>query len=268
MTTADGDHTEFDRDTAVEQVDEHRYRTELSDRWGHAVPNGGYLLATVQRAVGMSLPHPHAFSSTAHYLAPASPGPAEIEVEVLRTGRGHSTAVARLFQEGRERVHVTTVFGDLDRTDGPTVVHAEPPPLPPLEACVQVPPDVGMPEIFDRFDVRFHPDTLGFATGQRPGVGISGGWYRFVDGREPDVLSLGLWVDAAPPAVFNLVDAGEWVPTLELTTQVRDVPAPGWLRLWFRTRVLVRGYLEEDGEVWDSDGKLVAQSRQLARLRA
>jgi len=34
----------------------------------------------------------------------------------------------------------------------------------------------------------------------------------------------------------------------------------------FRTRVVHEGFLEEDGEIWSRDGRLLAQSRQLAIL--
>ncbi len=45
---------------------------------------------------------------------------------------------------------------------------------------------------------------------------------------------------------------------------VRAVPAPGWLKVSHRTRNVAGGMFEEDCEVWDSSGRLVAQSRQLA----
>jgi hypothetical protein len=47
---------------------------------------------------------------------------------------------------------------------------------------------------------------------------------------------------------------------------VRARPAPGWLQARFTTDVLVDGYLNEDGAVWDSEGQLVVQSRQLGLL--
>ncbi|MCV2463732.1 thioesterase family protein, partial [Streptomyces sp. ICN988] len=54
---------------------------------------------------------------------------------------------------------------------------------------------------------------------------------------------------------------------VDLTAHVRCRPAPGPLRVSITTRNLAGGFLEEDAEVWDSADRLVAQSRQLARVR-
>ena len=78
------------------------------------------------------------------------------------------------------------------------------------------------------------------------------------------MLTLLLAVDAMPPTMFELGLMG-WAPTLELTAHVRARPAPGWLRLRHETWNFAGGMFEEDCEVWDSSGRLVAQSRQLAR---
>ena len=91
------------------------------------------------------------------------------------------------------------------------------------------------------------------------------GWTRFADGRPPDVTSLMLFADAFPPAVLDRYPAS-WVPTLQYTVYVRARPGPGWLQGSFRTRSMVGGLLEEDGELFDSAGHLVALSRQLALL--
>jgi hypothetical protein len=50
------------------------------------------------------------------------------------------------------------------------------------------------------------------------------------------------------------------------TVRSVDVPAPGPLRCRFRSRFVHDGLLDEDGEIWDSAGTLVAQSRQLALM--
>ena len=54
-----------------------------------------------------------------------------------------------------------------------------------------------------------------------------------------------------------------WVPTLEYTVHVRAIPAPGPVRCVFRSQFVQGGFFNEDGEVWDSTDRLVAQSRQL-----
>jgi hypothetical protein len=80
-----------------------------------------------------------------------------------------------------------------------------------------------------------------------------------------DVFGLLVVVDCHFPAVFNsaAMKVG-WVPTLELNIQIRARPTPGFLTTWFRTQAITAGYLEEDGEVWDQNGNLIALSRQLA----
>ncbi|MEM8562184.1 MAG: thioesterase family protein [Pseudomonadota bacterium] len=79
-----------------------------------------------------------------------------------------------------------------------------------------------------------------------------------------DVFALLMSTDAFPPTVFNAKLPVAWAPTVELTAHIRRVPEPGWLRCRFITRFISSGMLEEDGELWDTSGRLVAQSRQLA----
>jgi acyl-CoA thioesterase len=262
---------ELDADTQVRRTGDHLWRGAVSDRWSIGpYPNGGYVLSIALSAIRQELSHPDPFTVTAHFLTPMQHAPVDIDVEVIRSGRAHSTAMARMFQDGRERVRVLANYGDHSQSQGPTIVQAEPPPMPPPDqlapADLSVPMPNGLvPTIRERFEIRPAPGTLGWARGQRTGRAEVGGWLRFADGRPIDTHSLPLISDAMVPAVFD-VSPGGWVPTLELTVHVRARPAPGWMRCWFRTRFLIDGYLEEDGEVWDEQGQLVALSRQLARL--
>jgi hypothetical protein len=140
--------------------------------------------------------------------------------------------------------------------------------MPPPEDCV---PNTMAPEelrrvapFMERFDMRFDPAHVGWAVGEPSGNGVLQAWFRLNDGREPDPLSLLLTVDALPPVTMDFGMLG-WAPTLELTAHVRAHPAPGWLKVRHATRNMAGGMFEEDCEVWDSAGRLVAQSRQLAR---
>jgi hypothetical protein len=116
----------------------------------------------------------------------------------------------------------------------------------------------------NRFDLRLPADSPWGRPGEGDPFEITG-WIRFRDGTEPSSLSAVAFADAFPPTLLGSMAVG-WIPTIELTVHVRGRPAPGWLLGTFRTRVLVDGLMEEDGELWDSDGRPVALSRQLAMV--
>jgi hypothetical protein len=268
--------SEFDRDTAVTLREPGVYGIDLSAGWTiiKAV-NGGYLLAVLGRALADALPHRDPFTISAHYLTASTPGPAVIRTEAVRTGRTLSTGQASLFQydgEGREveRIRVLASYGDLDSLPDDVRTSAEPPAIPPMAQCFGPEdgpaPVSGSSAITERLKLKLDPATLGWALGSPSGKGEMRAWFGLADGRDPDPLSLLLAVDALPPTAFELGISG-WVPTVELTVHVRSRPAPGALRVSITTRNLAGGFLEEDAEVWDSKDRLVAQSRQLARVR-
>lgn len=270
--------SEFDRDTAVTRREPGVYDIELSAGWTiiNAV-NGGYLLAVLGRALADALPHADPFTVSAHYLTASHPGPAVIRTDTARAGRTLSTGQASLFQydeQGREveRIRVLASYGDLAGLPDDVRTTAKPPALPPLEQCFgpQDAPDhrpvPGSSAISDRLFLKLDPSTLGWALGQPSGKGEMRAWFGLADGRDADPLSLLLAVDALPPTAFELGISG-WVPTVELTVHVRARPAAGPLRVSITTRNLAGGFLEEDAEVWDVEDRLVAQSRQLARVR-
>ncbi|MFE9999055.1 thioesterase family protein [Streptomyces avermitilis] len=268
--------SEFDRDTAVTLREPGVYDIDLSAGWTIiSAVNGGYLLAVLGRALSDALPHADPFTISAHYLTASQPGPAVIRTDIVRTGRTLSTGQASLFQydeEGREveRIRVLASYGDLDTLPDDVRTTAQPPALPPMDQCFGPEdgpaPVPGSSAITDRLMLKLDPETLGWALGAPSGKGEMRSWFGLADGRDPDPLSLLLAVDALPPTAFELGLSG-WVPTVELTVHVRSRPAPGPLRVSITTRNLAGGFLEEDAEVWDSADRLVAQSRQLARVR-
>ncbi|MFJ6559685.1 thioesterase family protein [Streptomyces sp. NPDC091412] len=271
--------SEFDRDTAVTRSEPGVYGIDLSAGWTiiNAV-NGGYLLAVLGRALADALPHPDPFTISAHYLTASRPGPAVVRTDVVRAGRTLSTGQASLFQcddDGREveRIRVLASYGDLGTLPDDVRTSAKPPAIPPMEQCFGPQDAAGVPTpvpgssaITDRLMLKLDPATLGWALGSPSGSGEMRAWFGLADGRDHDPLSLLLAVDALPPTAFELGIKG-WVPTVELTVHVRCRPVPGPLRVSITTRNLAGGFLEEDAEVWDGADRLVAQSRQLARVR-
>ena len=241
------------------------FSAEVKPGWdigGNA--NGGYLMAIAGRAMAEALGRPP-ITLTAHYLRPAPPGPCDIEVTTVRSGRRFATATATLTMASGQVLQLLGTFGD--QTPGGTSLTREAPvDLPAYDDCELPPPSTEGPgpEIFRRLAVRIRPGDEGFRTGNPSGNAEIRGWFAFADGEPIDAIGLLLVADAFPPPIFNTDLPAAWVPTVELTVHVRGVPEPGPLRCWFRSRFIHDGLLDEEGEIWDSTGKLVAQSRQLA----
>jgi len=256
---------EFDQDTEVSEVEPGQFRACLTDRWDiGTVPNGGYVMAVVLSAADKTLPGRVPLSATMHFLRPAPHGQAAISVDVAKKGRTVSTLTARLESGGKECARLIATYGDLDTLSGPNHVEASPPDLAGLTARSRPAGVDAMPAIAARFDTEYVESTIPWLRGERGRAELLGR-VRFADGCPLSVPSLTLFSDAMPPPAFNAIAPG-WVPTLELTVHVRARPAPGWLHFRFATRFIQGGLLEEDGELWDEQGTLVALSRQLATV--
>ena len=232
-------------------------------------PNGGYLLALAVAALQQAHPaQPDPLSVTVHYLRPGLSGqPCQVDMQLLRSGRALSTARATLVQDGSARLELLAAMGDLAAAaPTPPLLALPMPQIPPPDACPGRSAEaqgVGLP-ILDRLDIRLHPQqALAGAAGQA----LVSGWIRLRDGRPPDALACLLFADAFPPAVFGLLGMVGWVPTVELTVHLRARPAPGWMLGQFWSHDLADGRVIEDGALWDSSGRLVLQSRQLALVR-
>ena len=143
---------------------------------------------------------------------------------------------------------------------------ATPPDLPDIEICRSAQPADRPAPLDGRLDIQYPPGNCWWE-GENAGTGRYECWLSHADGADADALSLLLFMDAIPPAVFSLVQRPGWVPTVALSLQVRARPAPGPVRMRVQTQSVGRGLVEEDTEVWDSDDRLVGLSRQLLKLR-
>ncbi|WP_277499792.1 thioesterase family protein [Nocardioides sp. ChNu-99] len=265
----------FDRDLTLTPGagevgdDERRFTAHLPGGWsvGGGI-NGGFLLALIGSAVRATVPErPDPVAVAATYVGACVEGPAELVTRVVRRGT-LTTVAAEVAQGGTTRITALATFGDLGALTDEVGTTGAPPALPPVEEC---PASSSAPEEFrrlaplvERFEMRFDPACAGWIAGRPSGRGELQAWFRLAD-REPDPLSLLMTLDAMPPVTFDLGRPG-WAPTVQLTAHVRAVPAPGWLRVRQATRNVAGGFFEEDCEVWDSAGRLVAQARQLARV--
>lgn len=257
---------ELIEDTRLEDVGGGTFRGRISERWSiGAVPNGGYVLAFGVGALQRVTPLRDPIVATAYYVRPTEAGEAEVHTQVVKVGKRFATAEARIVQGGEERTRIVATMGTMPDADAVTHLAIAPPSLPPREECVSDRPAGADPTIGKRFDMALTRESVAFMRGERTGHALLEGYVRFRDGGVPDLRALTLLADAFPPPVFNVVPVG-WVPTLELTVQIRARPRTETVVGRFATRSVVNGLLEEDGELWDPAGRLLAISRQTAIL--
>jgi hypothetical protein len=257
--------------TTLEPLDHGGFAVELDPDWGIADrPNGGSLLAMLGRAATAVGSHDHVLAASAHFVRSPGAGPATVSTELLRSGRSVDQVRCRLRQAGDVCVEAVITVGQLDGDADPHWSGGVPDPattghddavriLGPTPSGMDVP-------LLRQVDLRLDPSSLGFAGGRPTGRGELRGWLSLPEGAPFDPCSLLFAVDAFPPATFDVAPSG-WVPTLELTAYVRALPAPGPVRVLHRAHMISGDLVDESCHVWDTRGRLVAQSTQLAGIR-
>ena len=87
-----------------------------------------------------------------------------------------------------------------------------------------------------------------------------------MEGGKPDQFCLSFYSDILPPVVCNKYGALGWIPTITLTTHIRQIPMTSQVYADFKATDINKGYFEQDCNIWDLEENLVASSRQLTRI--
>jgi acyl-CoA thioesterase len=258
----------FDEDTALVPVGENRWTGEIADGWATPRgPLGGYVLALLLRAFDLAVADPKrsARSVTMHFLRVPEVGPVELTATIERAGRSLSTLSGRMERDGKLLGLALAAYSIPWES-----------PLLGDEAMPTVEPPAGREPVGDlgrgeppSFTKRL---TMQHRFGEPPfseaDEGLTGGWLGLREERPVDALTLAVLADAWFPAPWPRLKALAPAPTIDLTIHFRvPLPLDDTLLLGrFRNRVVRDGFFDEDGELWTPDGRLVAQSRQLALL--
>ncbi|MBP1711032.1 MAG: hypothetical protein H6Q49_1234 [Deltaproteobacteria bacterium] len=257
----------FDKDILLTELGNSRFAGVISDNWSvNGNPNGGYLMAMITEAMLRKSDKKNTPLVTANYLSRCVPGEVEIQISEIARSRQFTRFEARVSQQGEEKIRALGTFASENTTCNVERYDTRPPELAPVEECVQIPP---MPKysLFQNLDLRLDPGCAGWMFGNLTDVSQNKGYFRFSDGRHIDLLSLFLIIDSMPPAVMATQGMNAWVPTIELSVNIRNLPQTDRLRCSLRTRFITCGLLEADGEVWDEKGNLAAISRQIAQFK-
>jgi len=258
---------QFDKDIALTEIEAFHYRTTVSGNWSiNGIPNGGYLLALMANAMVGCSDKKTTPILTINYLTRTEPGDGEILVEKISETTQFSRLQARLNQNGKEKMRAMATFAVETEECFIKRYEKQPPAISPLENCIAI-PEIPTFTLYNHMDARLDPECAGWMQGHLSANSVNKGWITFKDSRPYDLISIALIADSFPPPIFASQGLIAWVPTIELSVNIRNIPQTKWLKCIFSTNFINCGLLEADGEIWDETGELVAISRQIAQFR-
>ncbi len=237
--------------------------------WGWEAQHGGYVLALAKTAMdaelgldGMEPQH-----LTVQYLKPFVDGPFRAEVRVERRGRTMANATCHMWSGGRLAGVALGSFAR--RRPVHEFLAATAPDVAPFDPDEEpVDPTLPVPTM-DRVWLYPRIREITGSNGARVG-----GWVR---PRTPELIDhrwLGLLADLWPPAAYHVWEGGAVAQSVDLTYHARcslpraDLPPGSPLLVVLTTRASAGGFVDEDVEIWDAGGVLMAQSRQLRFIHA
>ena len=265
---------QFENSINIDRSDENLFSmTPSKDYFVGNTPHGGYLTAVMQKAISLSMPHPHVINSNTLYLDRTEPREISIKVEKIRESRGSSVGQVSLIQDDKLRCMMTGICSDFHYMNGVNDLETHP------------------PKIFNEerdsfislnFDNKEEGITPSFIKQTQCDIAIKHAWWLkneadlgdearcsgFISmGDEiPDQFVLSFYSDFFPPVVMNKYGPLGWVPTLSLTTNIRQLPTTSELFMDVKAKDLNKGFFEQDCQIWDLNKNLVATSRQLTRI--
>jgi len=265
---------QFENSIIIDRSDEDIFSmTPSKDYFVGNTPHGGYLTAVMQKALSLSMPHPHVINSNTLYLDRTEPKEIIIQVDKIRESRGSSVGRVSLLQDDKLRCMMTGICSDFNYMNGVNDLKTLPPKI--------FNEDRGL-FISLNFDNKQEGFTPSFIKQTKCEIAKQHAWWLknedelgdearcagFISmGEEiPDQFVLSFYSDFFPPVVMNKYGPLGWVPTLSLTTNIRQLPSTSELFMDVIAKDLNKGFFEQDCQIWDLNKNLVATSRQLTRI--
>ena len=265
---------QFENSIIIDKSDENIFSmTPSKDYFVGNTPHGGYLTAVMQKALSLSMPHPHVINSNTLYLDRTEPKEINIHVDKIRQSRGSSVGRVSLIQDEKLRCMMTGICSDFNYMNGVNDLETLPPNI------FNEKRDLFISLNFDNKQEGFTPS---FIKQTKCDIAKKHAWWLknendlggearcagFISmGEEiPDQFVLSFYSDFFPPVVMNKYGPLGWVPTLSLTTNIRQLPTTSELFMDVIAKDLNKGFFEQDCQIWDLNKNLVATSRQLTRI--
>ncbi|MEQ9079799.1 MAG: thioesterase family protein [Sandaracinaceae bacterium] len=259
----------FDEVTRFAPEGERRFAGQLREAWyqGRGV-YGGVVAALLVDAMGACADDRPIRGLDVAFCAPATAGPATIDVEILRAGRNVAQLGARLTREG---LLIATGRATFARPRRSALEYTDPasPPFPPPAEVEDGPAALYVPEFCQHFEFR---QALGAAPFGGAGEPRLGGWCRPREPHPCDARLVVALLDAWAPAALGLAESWTGAASIELGVSFHralpdlSVPHDAFYAFEARSRVVGDGYADERSTLWDHQGLPLASARQVVAL--
>jgi acyl-coenzyme A thioesterase PaaI-like protein len=259
--------THFDRTTTVQRVDggvddagngPAVFAADLDESWASLLGvHGGYVTALAVRAAELLTPNRQVRTVATSFLRPAQIGPAEIVLDVVRSGRSFGTVAATLRQRGRDvtSTRITML--------APVVGEAWSEPVAmrpaPIDRCVRFTPPP-MIKHFAQADLLIDPETIPVGGADETCIA---GHVQPNETRPFDPAWLTMIGDWFPPSPFRRHQPPTGGVSIDYTVHLHRTLPPSaemWLEGVFEARTSTGGIALERGTLCTPDGLAVAET--------
>lgn len=239
----------------------------IPERWGQGRATFGGMLAAVlfEKIAAQVAQDRPVRSLLLSFVAPVAPGTMEVEVKLLREGKGTTQVQATAYQNDQACAVLLASFGG----DRESILSVEQEQAPAFAA-----PDEGQafpfipgltPDFTQYFDYRYTLGKMPFMGSEQTAMG---GWIKLREDSPSgiDVAAILALLDAWPPAVFSMLKKPTAGSSLTWAISFVAVPqecsASDWWQYQADIQSSAKGYSHIDARLWDKHGRLAVFSRQ------
>ena len=228
----------------------------------------------MHKALIAVVPHATAISASVQYLDRIDADDITLKVEVFKVSRGSSSGLVKAIQNNKVCAVFSGTCSDFEHMKGYSGLETS---LPNIYQHSDIKEYVEMnydkiskgftPNFIKQLKCIVHPD---HAWWNKKDLNNSSearcSAFLELEGGIPDQFCLSFYTDILPPVVSNKFGPLGWIPTITLTTHIRQLPTTSTLFADFKAADINKGYFEQDCNIWDLNNNLVASGRQLTRI--
>lgn len=254
----------------AKKVSENRYVWSVPQNWAQGrTAFGGLVVGSALRVMSEFVPEERALRSLyTSFVGPVKTDTeTSITVEVLRSGKSLSHIEARVTQDSQVCTVILGSFGaDHERslhvapTSAPEVAH--------YDGLGEMPFIEGVVPTFTKhIAYRWTVESFPYSGADEARVQ---GWCRLRDTDSVGYPELVALLDAWPPPILSKADSfipassATWMINFFYPIEKEALSSKDWWLFDAHSQASVGGYADTDGMLWDSQGRLVAHSKQLA----